>query len=219
MDTDIGGRLAEIVRRYGRHALTDPVALRAALRETGASLPAPEQDALAAVAGSPELADLLRRDGEAAPPADQIAARTGIPPGWVGWAWTALAEALRAGDRTATQPLAEPTLPPPDEYRVSWNAPPPTSPVRARRWPLAAAMAVVLAATAGGALWFVRAGGTAPDPPPPDRYAVDQVAQRYRALGARLLDGVTRCAQLPAAPGEVERVGCDVGTVSFTLAT
>ncbi len=45
--------------------------------------------------------------------------------------------------------------------------------------------------------------------PAVDRFAVSQVAQRYRALGAALLVGARRCVPLAPRVGQVERVRCD----------
>ncbi|WP_125804770.1 hypothetical protein [Actinoplanes sp. ATCC 53533] len=42
-----------------------------------------------------------------------------------------------------------------------------------------------------------------------DRFALSQVAQRYRELGAALLAGARRCVPLAPQVGEVERVRCD----------
>lgn len=53
--------------------------------------------------------------------------------------------------------------------------------------------------------------------PPPDRFAVDQVAQRYRALGLDLLAGARRCAPVAPEPGERERVDCNFGDWSMVL--
>src|SRR6266545_4748176 len=116
-------RLAEIARRYGRHALTDPVALRAALRETGVTFTEAELHALTAAAGSPELAELLRERGGVAPAesptrqaidgaAERIAARTGLPVSVLGWACAALVAALRPPPGAEASTLAGATLGP-----------------------------------------------------------------------------------------------------------
>jgi hypothetical protein len=53
--------------------------------------------------------------------------------------------------------------------------------------------------------------------PQPDRYAVEQVAQRFRALGADLLDDALRCAPLEPSAAEPDRVTCDFGAWSVEL--
>ncbi|WP_214408152.1 hypothetical protein [Pseudonocardia lacus] len=58
---------------------------------------------------------------------------------------------------------------------------------------------------------------TAPTPPPVDPYAVDEVAQRYRALGATLLAGVLTCAPHVPQPGQAEAVGCSFGAWTLLL--
>ncbi|WP_181776543.1 hypothetical protein [Amycolatopsis pittospori] len=167
-------RLAEVVRRFGRHALTDPVALRSALKHSGVSLSPAEIDALVAAATDPET----------------------------------------------TGPPLNPTL---AENRLTWDGDqkPPTRrmPSRARRrWLIGGAVVLVIAVVAAGMVFFLR-NKEETAAPPPDRYALDQVAGRYRALGARLLDGAVRCAQQPAKPGETERVACDAGLYALTLVT
>jgi hypothetical protein len=132
MDT-ADDRLAEVVRRYGRHALTDPVALRAALRETGNRFDAVESDALTTVAGSPELAELRKRGGLATRPAtdaahaaaDRIAARTGLPPARARWAVAALVSASLPGPprQTRTKLLLTGTTTP----SRRWDQPPTTT--------------------------------------------------------------------------------------------
>jgi hypothetical protein len=83
-----------------------------------------------------------------------------------------------------------------------------------RRWVLlagaAAALAVVLAT--------VVSKGSDPEPPPaPDRYAVDQVGQRFRALGAVEQLRAERCSPLALAPGERESVACSFGGDTLVL--
>jgi hypothetical protein len=51
--------------------------------------------------------------------------------------------------------------------------------------------------------------GTPESAPVVDRFALSQVAQRYRELGAALLAGARRCVPLSPQVGEVERVRCD----------
>ncbi|WP_214406050.1 hypothetical protein, partial [Pseudonocardia lacus] len=48
-------------------------------------------------------------------------------------------------------------------------------------------------------------------------FAVDQVAQRYRALGADLLLGARRCVALAPTPGQTEHLACDVETGAGAL--
>jgi hypothetical protein len=50
-----------------------------------------------------------------------------------------------------------------------------------------------------------------------DRFAVSQVAQRYRELGATLLAGARGCVPLAPQVGEVERVRCDFGDRTLDL--
>ncbi|GAB2737760.1 hypothetical protein [Amycolatopsis magusensis] len=185
MDHHSDPRLAEVVRRFGRHALTDPVALRSALNQSANALTPAEIDALVAAAGEPGRASGDTRD-----------------------------------TRTAA-PLLDPAA---AERRLTWSGPrqrPPTRELPSRRrrtWLITGAVVLVVAAVAAAVVVFVR-DQTQPAAPPPDRYALDQVESRYRALGARLLDGAVRCAQQPAEPGELERVGCDAGLHSLTLVT
>ncbi len=172
MDDD--PRLAEVVRRFGRHALTDPVALRSALEQAGNAFSPAEIDALVAKA---------------------------------------------AGDPEPTGPPLNPTL---AENRLAWGGaghrPTRRLPSRGRRKWFVGGAVLLVAAVAAGVVIFVQDKEETPSPPP-DRYALDQVAGRYRALGARLLDGAVRCAQQPAKPGETERVGCDAGLYALTLVT
>ncbi len=177
-------RLAEVARRFGRHALTDPVALRSALTQSGNSFSPAEIDALvAALETSGTLDAALPRDPE------------------------------------PTGPPLNPTL---AENRLTWegrqNGPTRQMPSRGRRWWLVGGAVLLVAAVAAGVVLFLQ-GDKETAAPPPDRYALDQVAGRYRALGARLLDGAVRCAQQPAKPGETERVGCDAGLYALTLVT
>ncbi|GLZ41981.1 hypothetical protein [Actinokineospora sp. NBRC 105648] len=242
-------RLTEVVRRFGRHALTDPVALRAALRETGNRFTAREVDALAAVAGSPELAALSTESDIAS----VVAHWTSVPAIEVQWALRAflapakpLTRLLTDHEQTQTdestravaieqatehvqdaptsrvEPAAQlaDTAPPLGNYaaahRVTWEDVP--TPTRTRVVWLPIVIVAVLALVGGG-VFLLNRDTEQPPAPPPDRYATDQVAARYRALGARLLDDALRCAQLPARPSEVERVSCDIGTSTLTLTT
>ncbi|WP_127498246.1 hypothetical protein [Actinoplanes solisilvae] len=50
-----------------------------------------------------------------------------------------------------------------------------------------------------------------------DRFALSQVAQRYRELGAALLTGARRCVPLAPQVGEVERVRCDFADRTLDL--
>jgi hypothetical protein len=76
-----------------------------------------------------------------------------------------------------------------------------------------AAVGLVGLLVVGAVAWF--AGGA--ERVAPDVFAVDQVAQRYRALGADLLAGAQRCAPLPPSPGQTERLGCTVDTAGGPL--
>ncbi|MCO1655255.1 hypothetical protein [Pseudonocardia humida] len=80
---------------------------------------------------------------------------------------------------------------------------------------LVVAAALVVLPGAAAAVWATRPSAA----PGPDVFAVDQVAQRYRALGADLLAGALRCAPLPPSPspGQTERVGCEVPAGAATL--
>jgi hypothetical protein len=72
------------------------------------------------------------------------------------------------------------------------------------------------AAAAIGVVALDRDG--APEPAPvADRFAVSQVEQRYRELGAALLDGARGCAPLAPEVGEVERVRCDFADRTLDL--
>lgn len=187
---DLDPHLAEVARRFGRHALTDPVALRSALRQSGNAFSPAEIDALVTAASDPDRQS-----------------RTEVP----------LSE-VPLSDPEPTGPPLNPTL---AENRLTWGGPQnrPTRqlPSKSRRGWIAAGAVLAVAAVTAGVMIFLPDKEEAP--PPPDRYALDQVAGRYRALGARLLDGAVRCAQQPAKPGEVERVGCDAGLYALTLVT
>ncbi|MFD6066945.1 hypothetical protein [Amycolatopsis lurida] len=166
-------RLAEVVRRFGRHALTDPVALRSALEQSGNAFTPAEIDAFVAASHDP---------GQTGPPLNPTRAENRLT--WGG------------RQNPSTRAL-------PSRTRKKW---------------LLGGAVLLVAAIATGVVLFVQ-GKEKPAAPPPDRYALDQVAGRYRALGARLLDGAVRCAQQPAKPGETERVGCDAGLYALTLVT
>jgi hypothetical protein len=77
-----------------------------------------------------------------------------------------------------------------------------------RRRAVLVGVALLLLGAAGAVAWLVRPV----DPPAVDAFAVDQVAQRYRALGADLLAGAERCAPLAPQPGQTEHVGCTIAT-------
>jgi hypothetical protein len=78
----------------------------------------------------------------------------------------------------------------------------------------AVVVAVVVAALLSGIALATRSPPPAPEA---DRYAVEQVAQRFRALGAGLLDGALRCSPLDRAPAEPDHVTCDFGAWSVDL--
>jgi hypothetical protein len=105
---------------------------------------------------------------------------------------------------------------------ITWGDPRPAvaqAPVgaggrRARTATVLIAAALAVAAVAAGALlvpWHPA------DPQEPDRYAVEQVAKRYRALGAGLLSGALRCAPLAPTPGDQEVAQCTFGAWSVAL--
>ena len=82
-----------------------------------------------------------------------------------------------------------------------------------------AVVALTVAAAAAAAIVVIvlnRSG--APEPTPVvDRFALSEVAQRYRALGATLLAGARRCVPLAPQVGEVERVRCDFADHTLDL--
>jgi hypothetical protein len=85
---------------------------------------------------------------------------------------------------------------------------------RRRRAPAVAIAATAIVVAVVATLVAVRAG---PEPAVPDRYALDQVALRYRALGAGLLDGALRCTPIATQPGRTETVDCTFGAWSVVL--
>ncbi|WP_214407504.1 hypothetical protein, partial [Pseudonocardia lacus] len=105
--------------------------------------------------------------------------------------------------------------------RIAWDettarAVPATAAARPRprlRW-IALVLGAVLALVAVGlAVWTPSAG----TPPAVDPSSPEQVAQRYRALGADLVRAVLRCSALTPDPGETERVSCDFGGLTVQL--
>jgi hypothetical protein len=215
--------LRRVVEDHGRHTLGDPAALRAALPATGTTLTGSEVDALVAVAGSDAVQRLVSATERGVMPSAAVAyalpeAResTSLPAADAERACRAFAEALGAA-----------ATPAPGRYRIDWDgpaaAPVSTLPIPPQRWhllsrPLLVASGIALGLVAAAVLTVVLVRGTgAPAQPPPDRHAVDQVAQRYRALGATLLDGALRCAPLQPAPGELERLDCSFGAWSVVL--
>lgn len=232
--------LRRVVDGYGHHALTDPVALRSALRACGTELAPEDVEVLVTVAGSGTL-DGLRsaRTRGAGPEAAldravrETQTRTGMAPGRTRWACRGLATALGLLDDPPSAP-DQPERALPDaasaQHRVSWEEltgahgsgtrpisepvhPPPSTRRPRRAWLLVAAASALLAAAVVAAI-ALAPGRPAPAP---DRYAVDQVAQRYRALGANLLTGAVRCAAVAPDPGELERVDCSFGGSSVIL--
>lgn len=78
-------------------------------------------------------------------------------------------------------------------------------------------VAIAVAAIAFAVVATIVAVRSGPEPGVPDRYALDQVGLRYRALGAGLLDGALRCAPIAAQPGRTETVDCAFGAWSVVL--
>lgn len=74
-----------------------------------------------------------------------------------------------------------------------------------------AVVALGLAGATAAAIGVIALNRDGPREPAPvlDRFALSQVAQRYRELGAALLAGARRCVPLAPRVGEVERVRCD----------
>jgi hypothetical protein len=220
--------LRRVVAAYGRNALGDPVALRLALRDIAPGADPAAVDSLVAVAGSGAV-DVLRaaRQRGTPPEVALVEALEAAPAGTTATTVLAFADALDAADTQDLRPpedtlvshVPTPALP----HRVRWDdhrgMDPAAPPARARRWrrlPVAAAGAVAVVA-ALVAVPLVSSGSR--EPAAPDRYAVEQVAQRYRALGAALLDGAIGCAPVDPEPGQSERVACSFGTWSMQLTT
>jgi hypothetical protein len=209
------------VEHHGPHALSDPLALRLALRASRTTLTPGEIDLLVAVAGSGAV-DVLGAAGGGTATRD---------PGGSDPDGTALRGALRRAltgtglDATdaerACRAFAQVMAGAPAR-RLHWDQQDGTrtsgaaaGPPRRRSGIVIAAVAVlVLVLAAAGVIAAVQGRAA---PPPPDRYAVDQVAQRYRALGATLLDGAMRCAPVAPDPGELEEVDCTFGAWSTVL--
>lgn len=106
-----------------------------------------------------------------------------------------------------------------DEWEPNPSPDLPAHPPR-RRWVVPVAVLGVLLLLAGGGVvvaFLVRPGP--PKQVPPDPFAVTAVADRYRALGATLLEGATRCSPTDAAAGEVERVRCEFAEYDLMLST
>lgn len=245
----VADRLARIVREYGRHAVTDPVALRSAWRATGTGEPPPE---LLAVAEHAEpLGTAPRRAAVLDDVVGPAAAGSGLPHDRMRRAAGMIVDVL-SGDPPSTSEgsapgaggtsstpdgtpdVGGPTLPPrtpdtPAGHRLVWEDAPPApvtvtvpavAPPRRRRTVLVAgALALVVAVGAGVAVAVSGPGGGSGTAAEQDRYAVPDVADRYRALGADVLAGATRCAPDRAAPGETERVRCDVDGYALVLRT
>jgi hypothetical protein len=74
-----------------------------------------------------------------------------------------------------------------------------------------AVLALIVAGATAAAIGIVALNRDDAQEPAPavDRFALSQVAQRYRELGAALLAGARRCVPLAPQVGEVERVRCD----------
>jgi hypothetical protein len=220
--------LRRVVQSYGRHALDDPVALRAALRACAPELPSAEVELLVTVGASGawepvRQATLTGTDPALAVPdaARAVQGATALGAADAERACRAFAAALVPAGQPAGRRIVWDTEGSPLPVTVPDGVAAPAVgdvPAGARRprgravAAVAAGLAVVLAAV----VLVVLTSGTG-QPPTPDRFAVDQVAQRYRALGATLLDGALRCAPLPPDPGELERVDCSFGGWSVVL--
>jgi hypothetical protein len=230
--TTADGALRRVVQAYGRLALDDPVALRAALRACAPELPEAEVELLVAVGGSGAWEPARRATAAGTDPAravadamDAVQGSTALAPADAERACRAFAAALAS---SGSEPPGAET---PAGHRIDWGSeappslaaalpggplpgsPPATPPRRGLLLPVAGVAVVMVAALA---ILLVVIGRDDPQPVP-DRYAVDQVALRYRALGATLLDGALRCAPLPPAPGELEKVDCSYGGWSVVL--
>ncbi|MCO1655264.1 hypothetical protein [Pseudonocardia humida] len=214
MSAAAAAALREVVRRYGGSALGDPVALRSALRHLDADLPAGEVDALVAVAAAGAADELRGSGGELGAAVEAVGSRADLPVDDVRAACAAFAAALH--------PIGAPAAPPADRGgragpRITWDGTPTrpapaTGPPRRRRLALVLG-AVLLVVTAVA----VVVGRPAASPAAADPSAPDQVALRFRALGADLVRGVLRCAPLAPEPGETERVRCDFGGLAVEL--
>lgn len=238
----LSGCLRCVVSSYGPHALADPVALRSALRTCGTELAPPDIEVVVAVAGSGAVEELraARQRASSAAAALEVAAETaldvaGVPVEQARWALGGLGAALGLLDPPPGSPR-EPDHPTVDglpsaraagQHQISWDgevgatAIGPAAPLRpliigrhrARTRTLVAVALVVGVAVLTAALLV--AGPT--EHAAPDRHAVEQVAGRYRALGAGLLAGAVRCAPLRPEPGELERIDCSFGSYSMVL--
>ncbi|WP_214408151.1 hypothetical protein [Pseudonocardia lacus] len=198
--------LDQVVARYGPGALHDPVALRAALRSVD-GITADDVELLTAVAGCGVVRDLRAVD-PTGPVLDAVidtATRT------------VCAGAGPASDLTAERvrgAVAAFAAVDGSGFRVRWDG----AGARPRRRRRVALLAVaVLVACGTAALGAVLLLGAAPVPATPDRFAVDQVALRYRALGATLLDGAASCARGAPQPGRTEVVSCAFDRWTMTL--
>lgn len=105
---------------------------------------------------------------------------------------------------------------PPAPQRVEWERAA-ARPARYRpatgRGPWVALLVATVLVVA--ALVVASPGGETPQDVDP--YAVDQVAQRYRALGSSLLADALTCAPLAPRPGQAEAVTCSFGTWTLLL--
>jgi hypothetical protein len=231
--------LDEVVASHGRAALDDPVALRAALRGLASD---DEVSLLVTVVESGAVETLRRalRRGTASAAIDAavraVLAHTPLDESEARRACTAFAAALDGPPAGTETGVGGPTrgagtgashvesgglADTQDPVPLSWDGPgarpaatvPLASP-RRRRTPVWIALGGLVLLAGLSAFLLLRPVPT----PPPDRFAVDQVGQRYRALGATLLDGALRCAPVPTSPGERERVDCSFGSWSVVLA-
>ncbi|WP_214406052.1 hypothetical protein [Pseudonocardia lacus] len=110
--------------------------------------------------------------------------------------------------------------------RISWDertrptrrpAPAPAPTRRRGPWIVAAVLVVLVVGAVAVLVAVLRGADDARPAAAPDRFAPDQVALRYRALGADLLAGALRCADLGSGPGLAEVVTCDFGGWALVL--
>jgi hypothetical protein len=210
---DLRAALDDVVGHVGPGALHDPVALGAALRHLD-TLGPDDITVLTAIAGSGVVRELRSADPTVTGPAVRTATRHVLrttaaldPDGTA--VRRAVAAFAAAGDPAGRR--AEPV-------RLGWGttATAVAGRSRLRAVPVVAAL-IVAGALIGGVALALQPRPT--EPAAADRYAVDQVAQRYRALGATLLDGARSCAPARPQPGDTEAVTCTFDRWSMTLTT
>jgi hypothetical protein len=219
---DLRIALDDVVGRVGPGALHDPVALEAALRRLG-TLGPDDIAVLAAIAGSGVVRGLRSADPTATGPAEEAAVRHVL---------ATTASAAHPDDPGVRRAVAAfvaaagPSGGRDEPVRLSWGGTAAVVPERFRRRRAPVVAAVVVAAVvvavllAGGAALAL---GLLPRPAgpatAPDRYAIGEVAGRYRALGATLLDGARSCAPARPRPGDTEAVTCVFDRWTMTLTT